>query len=248
VRSSIVADDSPPLLALQLFGPFEARVNGDPLPQLRFRKGEWLLALLTLRAGRLVERDWLAGLLWPERTETPALTSLRNSLLHLRQALGPAACRLEAPTGHTLRLELLTAEADVLAFDAAVARGDGSSLEQAVALYRGPLLEGCSEPWAFEERQIREEAYLSALERRASQATAQGDLETAERHLRRAVSVEPLRETAQRADAGAGDPGKLRRRPVGLPGAAPAASPGGERRAGRGNNGAVPTDPGRGAE
>src|SRR3712207_2457628 len=73
-RSSMAADDSFPLLTLQLFGPFEARVHGDPVPQLRFRKGQWVLALLALRAGRVVERDWLAGLLWPDRTETPALT------------------------------------------------------------------------------------------------------------------------------------------------------------------------------
>jgi predicted ATPase/DNA-binding SARP family transcriptional activator len=198
-----MADDCPPLLTLQLFGPFEARVQGAPLPRLRFRKGQWLLALLALRAGHEVERDWLAGLLWPDRTETPALTSLRNSLLSLRQALGPAACRLQAPTGSTLRLELATAEADVLAFDAAVVHGDsdapGGSLEQAVALYRGPLLEGCTEAWAFEERQVREEACLAALETLAGRAMAQGDPETAERYLHRAVILDPLREPAQRA-------------------------------------------------
>ena len=57
-----------PALTLCLFGPFEARVNGAPLPRLRSRKGVWLLALLILRRGRAVERDWLAGTLWPEST------------------------------------------------------------------------------------------------------------------------------------------------------------------------------------
>jgi predicted ATPase/DNA-binding SARP family transcriptional activator len=194
-----MADDSPPLLTLQLFGPFEARVQGDSLPHLRFRKGQALLTLLALRAGHEVERDWLAGQLWPDRTETPTLTSLRNSLLNLRQALGPAACRLQAPTARTLRLQVTATEVDVLAFDAAVDRGDSSSLEQAVALYRGPLLEGCAEEWAFQERRSRELAYLEALETLATQALTHGNPAGAESYLRRAVAADPLRETAQRA-------------------------------------------------
>jgi predicted ATPase/Tfp pilus assembly protein PilF len=81
----------------------------------------------------------------------------------------------------------------------AIARGDAASLEQAVSLYRGPLLESCAEPWAFEERQSREQAYLGAVETLAAHARAAGDRAAAERHLRRAVTVDPLRETAHRA-------------------------------------------------
>src|SRR5205085_1362126 len=73
------------------------------------------------------------------------------------------------------------------------------SLEEAVGLYRGSLLEGCPEEWAFQERQAREQAYLTALERLAADALARGRPEAAEEHLRRAVGVDPLRETAQRA-------------------------------------------------
>src|SRR5690242_512363 len=53
-------------LVLRLFGPLTVWVKGEPLPRLRSRKGKWLLALLALRAGRQVERDWLAALLWPD--------------------------------------------------------------------------------------------------------------------------------------------------------------------------------------
>ena len=41
-------------LGIRLFGPFEAQLAGQPLPPLRSRKGEWLLALLVLRHGRAV--------------------------------------------------------------------------------------------------------------------------------------------------------------------------------------------------
>src|SRR5947207_1900865 len=74
-------------LAFYLFGPFEARVNGTLVPHLHARKGQWLLALLALRAGREVQRSWLAVTLWPDSSEAAALTNLRSSLKELRQAL-----------------------------------------------------------------------------------------------------------------------------------------------------------------
>jgi predicted ATPase/class 3 adenylate cyclase len=73
------------------------------------------------------------------------------------------------------------------------------SLEHAVARYKGPLLEGCEEEWVFQERQEREQAYLTALETLAARAMARGDQAIAERQLRRALAVDPLREKAQRA-------------------------------------------------
>src|SRR5712691_2958049 len=36
-------------LEVLMFGPFEVRLHGAPLPRLRSRKGHWLLALLALR-------------------------------------------------------------------------------------------------------------------------------------------------------------------------------------------------------
>jgi predicted ATPase/class 3 adenylate cyclase/DNA-binding SARP family transcriptional activator len=192
-----VSDLVSPLI-LRLFGPFEVQVNGRPPRRLRSRKSQWLLALLALRPGVAVERSWLAGLLWPESGEPQALHSLRMCLTDLRQALGEAASRLRSPTPQTLALDLTGAEVDVLAFDAAIARGDPASLEEAIALYRGPLLVGCGEEWVFQERQAREQGYLAALERLAAQAMGRGEPGAAERHLRVAVGVDPLRESAQR--------------------------------------------------
>jgi predicted ATPase/DNA-binding SARP family transcriptional activator len=195
----------PAPLQVQLFGPFAARVHGSPLAPLRSRKGEWLLALLVLRAGHAIDRVWLAGTLWPDSLEHQALANLRTSLKDLRRALGPEAWRLDAPV-HAARgaprglaLDLMGADVDVIAFDHAIARGDPASLERAVSLYRGPLLEGCAEEWVFSERQVREQAYLQARERLAAQALAAGDPGKAEGHLRLAVAVDPLRERTHRA-------------------------------------------------
>src|SRR5688572_14105914 len=87
---------------IRLFGPFEARRSGQPLPAFRFRKSQAVLALLVLRAPRAAERDWLAGLLWPESDASRGRHSLRNCLSDLRSALGPEAGRLGSPTPRTL--------------------------------------------------------------------------------------------------------------------------------------------------
>src|SRR5262249_41673031 len=146
-RTAMETNASASPLAIRLFGPFDARVHGSPLPRLRSRTGQWLLALLTLRHGREGERDWLAGLLWPESTQSRAFANLRRSLNDVRHALGVEASRLRSPTPHTLCLDMTDAWADVLVFDEATAAGLPSALGQAVALYRGPLLEGCYEAW-----------------------------------------------------------------------------------------------------
>src|SRR5579862_2075298 len=122
-------------LAITLFGPPQVRVHGLPLPAFRSRKPLWLLALLTLRPNRPVEREWLAGTLWPDVDQSNAFDNLRPLLNGLRSALGSEGERLQSPSRRTLLLDLTGAEVDVHAFDAAIARGTLSALDQAVALY-----------------------------------------------------------------------------------------------------------------
>jgi predicted ATPase/DNA-binding SARP family transcriptional activator len=195
----VMGTDRIPPLSLCLFGAFEARVHGAPLPHLRSRKGQWLLALLALHRGEPLDRAWLAGTLWPDSSEPQALHNLRMSLTDLRRALGPEADRLRSPTPRTLALDLTEAVVDLLAFDQRMAVGDVPSLEQAAALYRGLLLEECVEEWVVQERQAREQACLEALEKLAAHHQELGDLTRTERHLRRAVGIDPLRESAQRS-------------------------------------------------
>ncbi|MBI3909478.1 MAG: hypothetical protein HY320_00925 [Armatimonadetes bacterium] len=186
-------------LRVALFGPFAVQVGGQPLPRLRSRAGQWLLALVVLRHGQEVSREWLAGTLWPDSPDELALYNLRRNLVDLRHALGPEACRLHSPTPRTLRLDVSSAFVDVLAFDELVARADWASLESATRLYRGPLLEGCTEYWIYPEREARQQAYLRALEKLAEHALALGEHSVAVSYLCRLIAVEPLRDSAQRA-------------------------------------------------
>lgn len=186
-------------LRMHLFGPMEVCLGSGPLPRLRSRKGLWLLALLALRNGRDVERNWLAGTLWPDSDEADARRSLRQSLHNLRLALGSEAERLACQAPGSLRLDVSGVFVDVLAFDAAVTRGDLDALETAVGLYRGTLLEGCAEEWSAEAREQREQRYVSALETLAAAAAAREEHAAAARYLRRGVAADPFREELQRA-------------------------------------------------
>lgn len=187
-----------PPLQIRLLGPLDVQVQGQPLPRLNSRKGHWLLTLLVLRAGREVERSWIAGTLWPESDETLARYNLRRELSHLRRALGPEAARLGATGTHTLRLDLEGAAVDLLDFDAATSQRDSDALRQAVWLYRGPLLEGCAEEWVLPEREARHQAYLRALEALAAHGLAAGRPDEAIAFLRKVIAAEPLQESTHR--------------------------------------------------
>src|SRR5215212_7536888 len=112
--------NGPVSLELRLFGTFDVRIQGRAMPPLRYRKEQWLLALLALRHDSDVPRDWLAATFWPDNEGSQGLFYLRKALSNLRSALGREAGRLQSPTTRTVRLDLSGAFADVCAFDAAV--------------------------------------------------------------------------------------------------------------------------------
>ncbi len=187
-----------PSLTIHLFGPMQVLAHGLPLPRLRSRKALWLLALLTLRHGRAVEREWLAGTLWPDTDTGRAFTNLRANLSELRGALGDQGVRLQSPGRHTLSLNLADANVDILAFDAAIRSQKPDALKQAVELYRGPLLEDCAEEWIGQERNAREQDCLRALQTLADRALTAGDYAAAIAFYRRAISLDPWTEAARR--------------------------------------------------
>ncbi len=198
--SKSLQTDLPSLERLQihLFGGFDLLQNGHSLPRTRSRTEKWLLSLLVLRTNQTVERTWLAGTLWPDTPSAQAFNNLRRSLSNLRQVLGAEGYRLFSPTASTLTFDLAGAFCDVVAFDAAIARGDMASLLQAAALYRGPLLETHDADWVASERAVRRERYLEVLEILADDHIKSGDSVGAARLLRRALEADPLSEETHR--------------------------------------------------
>jgi non-specific serine/threonine protein kinase len=181
-----------PSLTLHLFGPMQARVNGEPLPAMRSRKARWLLALLALQEGQAVNREWVAGTLWPDASLPIALANLRPVVSDLRRALGSHGERLQTLGRKMLSLDLAGAEVDVALFDAALAEG---RLEDAVNLYRGELLEDCREPWVTQAREFWERTCLETLDRLAESAKGADALA----FRRRAVEIAPLHDLPRRA-------------------------------------------------
>ena len=183
---------------IRLFGPMRVIVRGQPLPHVRTRSVEWLLALLTLRQGRTVDCAWPARTLWPDSEESRARQNLRNNLVELRAALGPEAYRILSPTRSTLSLDLDGADVDLIHLKSGIAAGTEKEGEEArrraVEAYTGPLLEGCYADWATSERETLAARCLEALEKLAERVEARGEIEEGVRWLRRAEGLDPMRE------------------------------------------------------
>ena len=139
-----------------------------------------LLALLALAPAGTSSRDRLVGYLWPESEVDRARHLLKQAVYHLRRAFGDDAI-LSAGDDLRLNPEILTS--DVALFEDALARGDPA---EAVALFRGPLLDGffLSDAAEFDrlierERERLARAYAEALESLAHGEEAVGNVTAA---------------------------------------------------------------------
>ena len=181
-------------VSIKLFGSIEAEVNGAPLPRLHSRKGLLLLAMAALNGGRPISREWAASALWPESPEPTARFNLRQCLRDLRVALGEHAGIIISPDRNHIAFDTSMANVDVLEFDACIAKADPASLDRAIALYRGHLVQDCWEEWLHTERIMREAASAAALEQRIDGLIADGEVAGACRYLRLLISRDPCNE------------------------------------------------------
>lgn len=152
-------------LRLRLLGAPQVEFVATGRPEVRalpFERRGQLAAWLALRR-TWTARSELATLLWPDQESKLAFTNLRKAL-HRLQAL-PWAAALEAQ-GQALRLAVRT---DVAEFEAALAAGH---LDDALALFRGELLEGFEDDGnaAWSERLAFERERLHAAWRAAALA------------------------------------------------------------------------------
>lgn len=182
-------------LTLRLFGPMHVCIGDAPLAKMRSRKALWLLALLSTRANRPVARQWIASTLWPDADLATAFANLRPVLSDLRQALGEHGERIQSLDRNTILLDLAGVDHDVARFDAAMRKTD---FAHAVDLYRGSFLEGCTEEWVPQEREMRENECLRALQTLGEEALQSGDYERALIHFNRAVVLDVWRDAPRR--------------------------------------------------
>jgi adenylate cyclase len=176
-------------LTLCLLGSFEATLDGQPLTAFESDKVRGLLAYLGVESGRAHSREKLAGLLWPDSSETAARANLSHVLTNLRQVLGDRDAQTPFVLASRQSVQFnreSDALVDVTAFEElsperqrySAGLGDPSradltperqryfaGLEQAVALCRGRFLEGFSLPGSseFEEWLLLEQEHLHRL-------------------------------------------------------------------------------------
>lgn len=161
-----------------------------------------LLAYLSLARPRGHQRtDPLLALFWPELDALHARAALRQSVYFLRRHLGAEAV-ISRGRGEEIAVAP-DAWCDATAFEAAV---DEGRREDALELYRGPLLDGFHVTGAAEEFEHWVDAERERLERRAARAAGElsadaersGDRKGAVRWARRALAIYPLDEEAMR--------------------------------------------------
>ncbi|MCB2102365.1 MAG: hypothetical protein KDE22_15920, partial [Rhodobacterales bacterium] len=190
-------------LKLNILGGFTlVDRSGAPLG-LAAKKARALLAYLAL-AGGPVPRDRLATLLWEDRDEAQARSSLRQALSALRRALGDAADALRADT-ETVALDPDLVAVDARDFEAAAAGPSTTAQERAAALYRGDLLDGLDarapafDDWLRGERQRLLGLAIAVLGRRLDAALEKGADAAALQAATRLVVLDPAQEPAHRA-------------------------------------------------
>jgi DNA-binding SARP family transcriptional activator/predicted ATPase len=193
-------------LSLALLGPVAVTLDGEPVTGLESDKVRALLAYLAVEADRPHRRAVLAGLLWPEWPDQAARANLRNALANLRQAIGDgyASPPFLLITRETIQFNRASDYALDLAGLAALSGLETTNqLEAAVALYRGPFLEGFSlkdssafEDWSLLVRERLQRQVLSALAQLAEAYEECGEVERACNCARRQVELEPWHEEA----------------------------------------------------
>ncbi|GHC74644.1 AfsR/SARP family transcriptional regulator [Streptomyces flavofungini] len=198
---------------IRLLGPVSVEVRGRQVglgPQQRA-----LLAALALARGRPVSTSRLAELLWEGEAPDGAVSALRTHVLHLRRILEPgrrATSGFEvlvsagARSNTSYTLQVTDEQVDALRFvhltdraRKAAADGDAGAvvafLDEALALWTGPALEGVSDrSFALAEAERLEELRLVAREDRLDAFIELGHYEDSVAELTTLVSEFPLRE------------------------------------------------------
>lgn len=201
-------------LSISLFGEFCAKCDGKIVGGLESRKVQELLCFLLLNSGRSHTRETLANLLWTG-------TELSQSKRYLSKTLWKLQAAIESETrierGRVLYVDNQAIQinlesyiwVDIVAFEHAhaicsklqeidVTEDRFSSIERAVQLYRGDLLEGWYHPWCIYERERFRLMLTGLLDRSVEYLARQRRYDEAAIFCLRSLGHEPARERTHR--------------------------------------------------
>ncbi|MFC3282470.1 BTAD domain-containing putative transcriptional regulator [Litchfieldella rifensis] len=193
-----------PLLNISLLGEFACHTSeGQPLA-FPTRKVEALLAYLAASPSRRHSRGILAGLLWEDMPESRARTNLRQALSRLQHALPTETRECLAIGTQEVGLKANAITVDLEAFERLLADGTPETLERALALYRGPFLEGMAEcgeafeDWLMTQRRWLDERLQQLMHRLLDHYVLTGAIDPGIQLALRLLENDPLDEGVQR--------------------------------------------------
>lgn len=209
------SEEPAPPLRIRALGPLEVEAGA-----LRLVHGGWrsaraqrLFLLLLVHRFRWVPRDVILETLWPEAEPEKAINNLRQTILVLRRTLEPdlpkslqsryvrfrnEACRLESGEGREYDVERL--EAALQKAERSWHAGQRSRAREgllaALELYRGDFLsESPYEEFAAAEREHLRDRMLRGIDRLLELRAAAREWEELALLSRRALALDPYRES-----------------------------------------------------
>ncbi len=195
------------MLQVSLLGEQAITKDGTSV-QARSSRAVALVAFLAAHAGTPQPRQHIAGMFWPESTDTQALTNLRRELHHLRQILGQESSLVVTPRDlawrdtDTCRVDLCVFTTARSAAMAAGAAGDDAGVlahaARAVECYKGDLLPGVYDEWLLDARSELDRQCADVCDLLAAARARAGDLPGAVQAARRRIQLQPLEEIGYR--------------------------------------------------
>ncbi|TIS64116.1 MAG: hypothetical protein E5W93_02795 [Mesorhizobium sp.] len=186
------------LARLELLGGFHLTSPQGETLEVPAKKNRALLGILAVAPNQAATRHKLAALLWSDRGEEQARSSLRQALAAIRKNFAEMGADALVLIGDRVELNPKFVTIDVIEFIAASASHDVAELRQAAVLYAGPFLDGLgAADNAFEDwlREVRTDLSMRAINALQSLAASVSGVERVS-IAERLVVLDPLRESS----------------------------------------------------
>jgi DNA-binding SARP family transcriptional activator len=197
---NVVHVAAPPDLRVELLGAFRVLTGERTLARAPTPRQQQLIAFLILHARTApIQRQRVAGSLWPESSDSQALTNLRRELHNLRDGWPALEAMIDVGT-RTLGWRGATGVVvDLLAFEASAERGLGGdrvALQDAARVYRGDLLPEFEGEWLEAERERLGQRARQVLARLVGSFEQDGAFGDAIEYAQQLLRLDPLDEAS----------------------------------------------------
>lgn len=175
------------MLSFKLLGQVSLNKNGEPLKQFRSQKEVALLAFLA-QTGQIHRREFLAEMLWDDRSTQQALSNLRTILTRLRPQVGDTL----HITRNTLaldpevrkRVDLVVLLHTLTSIGKINSAEKAATLQKALDTYQGDFLAGFYlsdaprfNKWILATREHMRRQVIAAYDKLGQYARSTGDIE-----------------------------------------------------------------------